>query len=92
MNCGLYAGDDTQIKSVPDCRLIVTQETMTVEGSIEIVYDLLKEKMTIVKITFTSGVNVATAEFQPRMSMDRCPWCGISLKSGVCPKCGYRKV
>ena len=21
----------------------------------------------------------------------RCPWCGIALKDGVCPKCGYKK-
>ena len=27
----------------PDCRLVVTKETMTVEGMIKIVYDLLKE-------------------------------------------------
>lgn len=30
----------------PDCRLVVTKETMTVEGMIKIVYDLLKDKRT----------------------------------------------
>ena len=47
----------------PDCRLVVTKETMTVEGMIKIVYDLLKDKLNIVKLTFTSGVNAACAEF-----------------------------
>lgn len=76
----------------PECRLVVTKETMTVEGMIKIVYDLLKDKMNIVKITFTSGVNAATEEFSYDKSMDRCPWCGILLnENGVCPKCGYKK-
>ena len=46
----------------PDSRLVVTKETMTVEGMIKIVYDLLKDKLNIAKITFTSGVNAATQE------------------------------
>ena len=33
----------------PDARLVVTKETMTVEGMIKIVYDLLKDKLNIVK-------------------------------------------
>ena len=75
----------------PDARLVVTKETMTVEGMIKIVYDLLKDKLNIARITFTSGVNAATAEFKPEGTGDRCPLCGISLdKDGVCPKCGYR--
>ena len=75
----------------PECRLVVTKETMTVEGFIKMVYELLKDKLNIVKITFTSGDNAATAEFPSRMTMDRCLWCGIALKDGVCPKCGYRR-
>ena len=76
----------------PDCRLVVTKETMTVEGMIKIVYDLLKDKMNIVKLTFTSGVNGATQEYKPQGTKDRCPLCGIALdENGVCPKCGYRK-
>lgn len=76
----------------PDCRLVVTKETMTVEGMIKIVYDLLKDKLNIVKITFTSGVNGATEEYAPRQSIERCPLCGITLNAnGVCPKCGYKK-
>ena len=47
----------------PDARLVVTKENLTVEGMIKIVYDLLKDKLNIAKITFTSGVNAASAEF-----------------------------
>ena len=76
----------------PDSRLVVTKETMTIEGMIKIVYDLLKDKLNIAKITFTSGVNVASAEFNTNNVIERCPLCGISLdESGVCPKCHYTK-
>ena len=76
----------------PDCRLVVTKETMTVEGMIKMVYALLKDKLNIAKITFTSGVNAASQEYTPSGSIDRCPLCGIALdENGVCPKCGYRK-
>lgn len=76
----------------PDCRLVVTEETMTVEGMIKIVYELLKDKLNIVKLTFTSGVNAASEEYSPQKSIDRCPLCGIALnENGVCPKCGYKK-
>lgn len=76
----------------PECRLVVTKETMTVEGMIGIVYDLLKDKLNIARITFTSGVNAATQEYDVSESAERCPLCGIALnENGVCPKCGYRK-
>lgn len=76
----------------PECRLVVTKETMTVEGMIKIVYDLLKDKLNIAKITFTSGVNAASQEYEVNKTVDRCPLCGIALnENGVCPKCGYRK-
>ena len=76
----------------PECRLVVTKETMTVEGMIKIVYDLLKDKLNIVKITFTSGVNGATQEYEPKNKIDRCPLCGVALgENGVCPKCAYKK-
>lgn len=75
----------------PDCRLVVTKETMTVEGMIKIVYDLLKDKLNIAKITFTSGVNAATEEYEVSGTKDRCPLCGIELTDGVCSKCGYKK-
>ena len=76
----------------PECRLVVTKETLTVEGMIKIVYDLLKDKLNIAKITFTSGVNAASADFSTHNQIDRCPLCGIALNEhGVCPKCGYKK-
>ena len=76
----------------PECRVVVTKETMTVEGMIKIVYELLKDKLNIAKITFTSGVNVATCDYTVNRTLDRCPLCGIALSAeGICPKCGYRK-
>lgn len=76
----------------PDCRLVVTKETMTVEGMIKIVYELLKDKLNIVKLTFTSGVNGASMEFHAQSERQRCPLCGIELlDNGKCPKCGYKK-
>ena len=74
----------------PECRLVVTRETMTVEGMIKIVYGLLKDKLNIVRIAFTSGDNSGSEEYAPKGTMIRCPRCGILLdKNGVCPKCGY---
>lgn len=87
------AAFDTELaKAYPECRLVVTKETMTVEGMIKIVHELLKDKLNIVKITFTSGDNAASEEYEVSESMDRCPMCGVSLNDeGVCPKCGWRK-
>lgn len=76
----------------PDCRLVVTKETMTTEGMIKIVYELLKDKLNIARITFRSGDNAATQEYEVCGTIERCPCCGIALNpDGVCPKCGYRK-
>ena len=75
----------------PDARLVVTKETMTVEGMIKIVYDLLKDRLNIAKLTFSSGVNAASQEYNVGSEKARCPLCGIALDdNGVCPKCGYR--
>lgn len=84
---------DTELATAyPDSRLVVTKETLTVEGMIKIVYALLKDKLNIVKITFTSGVNAASEEYTSGNSINRCPLCGVSLDSeGKCPKCGYSK-
>lgn len=79
-------------QAYPDCRLVVTKETMTVEGMIKIVYDLLKDKLNIAKLTFTSGMNAASQEYTGHKDIDRCPLCGIALdENGVCQKCGYKK-
>ena len=77
----------------PECRLVVTKETMTTEGMIKIVYDLLKDKLNIARITFHSGDNAATEEYcVGGKTMDRCPCCGILFgPDGVCPKCGCRR-
>jgi 6-pyruvoyltetrahydropterin/6-carboxytetrahydropterin synthase len=81
-------------KAYPESRLVITKETMTVEGMIKIVYELLKDKLNIAKITFTSGVNGAVEEYaqEPKKEKSRCPLCGIALgENGACPKCGYKK-
>lgn len=75
----------------PDARLVVTKETLTVEGMIKIVYDLLKDKLNIAKISFTSGVNAASEEYSTKNNIERCPLCGITLENGSCHKCGYKK-
>ncbi len=75
----------------PDCRIVVTKETMTCEGMIKIVYELLKDKLNISRITFTSGDNAATEEYGHSKKGNVCPLCGIALDAnGVCPKCGYK--
>lgn len=75
----------------PECRVVVTKETMTVEGMLKIVYNLLKDKLNIAKLTFSSGVNSATDDYTIHRSMVRCPLCGIAMsEDGVCPKCGYK--
>ena len=65
---------------------------MTVEGMIKIVYDLLRDRLQIAKLTFSSGVNTASQEYAVNGTQERCPLCGVALdESGTCPKCGYRK-
>lgn len=79
-------------EAYPECRLVITKETMTVEGMIKLTYDLLKDKLNISKITFSSGSNKASEEYITQKTMDRCPYCGIALdENGVCHKCGYVK-
>ena len=77
-------------KAYPSCRLVVTKETMTVEGMINITYGLLKDRLNISRITFVSGDNTATQEYKVQRSMERCPLCGVALDEyGACHKCGY---
>ena len=80
------------MEAYPQCRLVVTKETMTVEGMIKMTYELLKDKLNISKITFVSGDNTATEDYKVKGTIDRCPWCGIALdEDGTCHKCGYVK-
>lgn len=75
----------------PECRLVVTKETLTVEGMIN-VYSLLKDKLNIVKLTFTSVENAASEEFTTKNNIERCPLYGIALgENGVCTKCEYKR-
>ena len=101
-NQGIKKGDPTNTMkgpafktelatAYPESRIVITKETMTTEGMIKIVHELLKDKLNIAKITFISGDNAATQEFKPNLVIDRCPLCGITLKDNVCPKCGYKK-
>ena len=72
--------------------IVVTKESMTVEGMIKITYELLKDKLNISKITFVSGDNTASQEFPIKKNIERCPVCGVALnENGVCYKCGYVK-
>jgi len=74
----------------PDCRIVVTKETMTAEGMIKMAYELLKNKLNITKISFTSGSNTASEDFTTNLIIDRCPLCGVALENKICPKCGYK--
>lgn len=79
-------------EAYPSCRLVVTKESMTVEGMIKITYELLKDRLNISRITFASGDNTATKEFIPHGTVERCPKCGVALdENGVCYKCGFVK-
>lgn len=90
-NCQKGPAFKTELATAyPDCRLVVTKETMTVEGMIKITHELLKDKLNIAKITFISGDNSASECFVPGPPVKRCPCCGIALDSaGVCPKCHW---
>lgn len=84
---------DTELaQAYPNCRVVVTKETMTVEGMIKMTYELLKDKLNIARITFVSGDNTATEEFEVHNTIERCPYCGVALnENGACYKCGYKK-
>lgn len=55
---------DTELgKAYPECRLVVVKKVATCENLIELFYSLLKDKLDIKKMTFTSGMNGASAVF-----------------------------
>ena len=56
---------DTELaKAYPECRLVVVQKVATCENLIELFYSLLKDKLNIKKMTFSSGDNSATEDFE----------------------------
>ncbi|MDR1533555.1 MAG: 6-carboxytetrahydropterin synthase [Planctomycetota bacterium] len=55
-------------KAYPECRLVVVKKVATCENLIEVFYSLIKDeleskKVTIKKITFTSGMNGAVERY-----------------------------
>jgi 6-pyruvoyltetrahydropterin/6-carboxytetrahydropterin synthase len=46
-------------KAYPECRLVIVQKAATCENLIELFYSLLKDKLKIKKMHFTSGMNGA---------------------------------
>jgi len=47
----------------PECRLVVVKKVATCENLIEVFHSLLKDKLNITKMTFTSGDNAASATY-----------------------------
>jgi 6-pyruvoyltetrahydropterin/6-carboxytetrahydropterin synthase len=63
-NTALGTAIDTDLaKAYPECRLVVVKKVATCENLIELFYSLLKDKLNIKKLTFTSGDNGASADF-----------------------------
>ncbi|MCL2642692.1 MAG: 6-carboxytetrahydropterin synthase [Candidatus Bathyarchaeota archaeon] len=55
---------DTELaKAYPECRLVVVKKVATCENLIELFYSLLKDKLNIKKMTFTSGMNGASVTY-----------------------------
>lgn len=55
---------DTDLaKTYPECRLVVVKKVATCENLLEVFHSLLKDKLNIKKMTFTSGDNAASMEF-----------------------------
>jgi 6-pyruvoyltetrahydropterin/6-carboxytetrahydropterin synthase len=55
--------DTALAKAYPECRLVVVKKVATCENLIELFYSLLKDKLNIKKMTFTSGMNGATINY-----------------------------
>ena len=62
-NTGI-AFDNEFAKAYPECRLVVVQKVATCENLIEVFYSLLKDKLNIKKLSFTSGENGASMEYK----------------------------
>jgi len=57
------AFDAPLAKAYPECRLVVVKKVATCENLLELFHSLLKDKINIKKMTFTSGMNAASATF-----------------------------
>ena len=55
--------DNGLAKAYPECRLVVVQKVATCENLLELFYSLLKDKINIKKMTFTSGMNGASVTY-----------------------------
>ncbi|MDR0249010.1 MAG: 6-carboxytetrahydropterin synthase [Oscillospiraceae bacterium] len=55
--------DTALAKAYPECRLVVVKKVATCENLIELFHSLLKDKLNITKMTFTSGANGASAAY-----------------------------
>ncbi|MDD2480049.1 MAG: 6-carboxytetrahydropterin synthase [Victivallaceae bacterium] len=55
--------DNALAKAYPECRLVVVTKVATCENLLEVFYSLLKDKLNIKKMTFTSGDNCASMKF-----------------------------
>lgn len=50
-------------KAYPECRLVVVKKVATCENLIEVFHSLMKDKLNIKKMTFTSGMNGACERY-----------------------------
>ncbi len=50
-------------KAYPECRLVVVKKVATCENLIEVFHSLLKDKLNITRMTFSSGDNSASEVF-----------------------------
>lgn len=55
--------DNHLAKAYPECRLVVVKKVATCENLLELFHSLLKDKLNIKKMTFTSGMNGASLSF-----------------------------
>lgn len=58
------AFENSLAKAYPECRLVVVKKVATCENLIEVFHSLMKDQLNIVKMTFTSGMNAASATFK----------------------------
>lgn len=62
-NMGLPIDTDLA-KAYPECRLVVVKKVATCENLIELFHSLLKDKLNITKMTFSSGDNKASETYE----------------------------